>query len=117
MYPPSKIFAKLVNKNAIKHQKGIPSQKNFHNPLLPFPQKFGNTSWTLPLDSQTVCIYAFILSRFLVPQLQNLLSQALSKFRVTIFFISICIFYRFVILIINMSLCVYVLCYLVFSST
>jgi hypothetical protein len=34
MYPPSKIFAKLVNKNAIIHQKGVPSPKKFHNPYL-----------------------------------------------------------------------------------
>jgi hypothetical protein len=27
-----KMFAKLVNKNAIKHQKGVPSPQNFHNP-------------------------------------------------------------------------------------
>ncbi len=30
MYPPSKIFSKPVNKNAIKHQKGVPSSQNFH---------------------------------------------------------------------------------------
>jgi hypothetical protein len=41
VYPPSKIFAKLVNKNAIKHQKGVPSQKNFHNPYIPSLPKFG----------------------------------------------------------------------------
>jgi hypothetical protein len=30
---PSLIFfAKLVNKNAIKHQKGVPSPKKVHNP-------------------------------------------------------------------------------------
>ncbi len=52
VYPPSKFFAKLVNKNAIKHQKGVPSPKNFHNPY-----KVAKTSWTLPLDFQTVCIY------------------------------------------------------------
>jgi hypothetical protein len=30
----TQIFTKLVNKNAIKvkHQKGVPSPKNFHNP-------------------------------------------------------------------------------------
>jgi hypothetical protein len=31
-HPPSKIFAKLVNKNAIKYQKGVPYPQNFHNP-------------------------------------------------------------------------------------
>ncbi len=29
VYPPSKMFAKLVNKNAIKHQKGVPSPRYF----------------------------------------------------------------------------------------
>ncbi len=41
VYPPSKIFAKLVNKNAIKHQKVVPSPKNFHNPYIPSLAKFG----------------------------------------------------------------------------
>jgi hypothetical protein len=41
VYPPSKIFAKLVNKNAIKHQKGVPSPQNFHNPYIPSLPKFG----------------------------------------------------------------------------
>jgi hypothetical protein len=41
VYPPSKIFAKLVNKNAIKHQKGVPSPQNFHNPYVPSLPKFG----------------------------------------------------------------------------
>jgi hypothetical protein len=49
VYPPSKFFAALVNKNAIKHQKGVP-----------FPQNLAKTSGTLPLDFQTVCIYALI---------------------------------------------------------
>jgi hypothetical protein len=39
VYPPLKIFAKLVNKNAIKPQKGVPSLKNFHNPLYTLPPK------------------------------------------------------------------------------
>ena len=39
VYPPSKFYAKLVNKNAIKHQKGVP--KNFHNPYIPSLPKFG----------------------------------------------------------------------------
>jgi hypothetical protein len=39
--PPSAIFANLVNKNAIKPQKGVPSPKKiFHNLYPPFP-KFG----------------------------------------------------------------------------
>jgi hypothetical protein len=41
VYPPSEIFAKLVNKNAIKHQKGVPPPKNFHNPYIPSLPKFG----------------------------------------------------------------------------
>ncbi len=41
VYPPSKIFAKLVNKNAIKHQKGVPSLQNFYNPYIPSLPKFG----------------------------------------------------------------------------
>jgi hypothetical protein len=41
VYPPSKIFAKLVNKNAIKHQNGVPSPQNFHNPYIPSLPKFG----------------------------------------------------------------------------
>jgi hypothetical protein len=41
VYPPSKMFAKLVNKNAIKHQKGVPSPKYFHNPYIPSLPKFG----------------------------------------------------------------------------
>jgi hypothetical protein len=41
VYPPSKIFAKLVNKNAIKHQKGVPSPQNFHNHYIPSLPKFG----------------------------------------------------------------------------
>ncbi len=41
VYPPSEIFAKLVNKNAIKHQKGVPSLQNFHNPYIPSLPKFG----------------------------------------------------------------------------
>jgi hypothetical protein len=57
VYPPSKIFTKLVNKNGIKHQKGVPSPKNFHNPYIPPSQKVAKSSWTLPLDFQTVCIY------------------------------------------------------------
>ncbi len=41
VYPPSKILAKLVNKNAIKHQKDVPSPKNFYNPYIPSLPKFG----------------------------------------------------------------------------
>jgi hypothetical protein len=41
VYPPSKMFSKLVNKNAIKHQKGVHSPKNFHKPYIPSLSKFG----------------------------------------------------------------------------
>jgi hypothetical protein len=41
VYPPSKFFAKLVNKNAIKHQKGVPFPKKFYNPCIPSLPKFG----------------------------------------------------------------------------
>jgi hypothetical protein len=40
VYPPSKIFARLVNKNAIKHQKVVPSPKNLQNPYIPSLPKF-----------------------------------------------------------------------------
>jgi hypothetical protein len=48
VYPPSKIFAKLVNKNAIKHQKCDPSPKIFTTPIYPHSPKVAKTSWTLP---------------------------------------------------------------------
>ena len=41
VYPPSTIFAKLVNKKAIKHQKVVPYPQNFHNPYIPSVPKFG----------------------------------------------------------------------------
>jgi hypothetical protein len=41
VYPPSEIFAKLVNKNTLKRQKGVPSPKNFYNPFIPSLPKFG----------------------------------------------------------------------------
>jgi hypothetical protein len=41
VYPPSEFFAKLINKNAIKHQKGVPTPQNFHNPYIPSLPKFG----------------------------------------------------------------------------
>jgi hypothetical protein len=58
VYSPSKIFAKLVNKNAIKQQKVVPSPpKIFTTPIYPPSQNLAKTSLTLPLDFQTVCIY------------------------------------------------------------
>ncbi len=52
VYPPSKFFAKLVNKNAIKvkHEKGVPSPKKFHNLDIPSLPKFGKNLKDLPLD-------------------------------------------------------------------
>jgi hypothetical protein len=35
VYPPFKIFTKLADKNAIKPEKGVPSQNNFHSPYIP----------------------------------------------------------------------------------
>jgi hypothetical protein len=35
------MFAKLVNKNAVKPQKDVPSSYNFHNPFIPSLPKFG----------------------------------------------------------------------------
>jgi hypothetical protein len=45
---PSKIFTKLVNKNALKPEKVIHSNTNFHNPIIPYPQKFGKTLMDRP---------------------------------------------------------------------
>jgi hypothetical protein len=41
VYPSYKIFAKFVNKNAIKHQKGVSFPQIFHNPYIPSLLKFG----------------------------------------------------------------------------
>jgi hypothetical protein len=57
VYPPSEIFAKLANKNAIKNQKFTLPQKLSQPPIYPPSQNLAKTSWTLPLDFQTVCIY------------------------------------------------------------
>jgi hypothetical protein len=57
VYPPSKFFAKLVNKNAIKHKKVYPPPKIFTTPIYPPFQNLAKTSLTLPLEFQTVCIY------------------------------------------------------------
>ncbi len=48
VYPTSKFFAKLVNKNAIKQQKGVPSPQNFHNPYIPSLPKFGKNQMDTP---------------------------------------------------------------------
>jgi hypothetical protein len=39
--PPPKIFAKFINKNAIKTPKGVHTPKNLHNPCIPSLPKFG----------------------------------------------------------------------------
>jgi hypothetical protein len=57
MYPPSIMFAKLVNKNGIKPQKGVLSPNNFHTPLYPPSKHLAKISWTPTLDFQTVYIY------------------------------------------------------------
>jgi hypothetical protein len=49
VYPPSKIFAKMFNKNAIKHQKGVPSLKNFPNPFIHSLLKFDKNLMAPPL--------------------------------------------------------------------
>jgi hypothetical protein len=38
--PLSKTFTKLVDKNEIKPEKGVPSQKHFHNSYITSHQKF-----------------------------------------------------------------------------
>ncbi len=45
-----------------KHQKSVPSPQIFTTPIYPPSKKVAKTSWTLPLDFQTVCIYG--LERF-----------------------------------------------------
>jgi hypothetical protein len=57
VYPLSNVFAKLVNKNAIRHQKGVPSPEIFTTPIYPTSQNLAKTLWTLPLDFQTMCIH------------------------------------------------------------
>jgi hypothetical protein len=53
----SKIFTKLVNKNAKKNKNGYPPLKKFTTAINPTPRNLAKTSWTLPLDFPTVCIY------------------------------------------------------------
>jgi hypothetical protein len=55
--PPFKIFTKLVNKNAIKPQKGVPSPKKFGKNLMdPPPPGFSNP---MHLWFQSKCTYIF----------------------------------------------------------
>lgn len=49
--PPQVNFKTLVNRNAIKPEKGVPSPNNFHNPFIgTLPQKFGKNLIMDPLD-------------------------------------------------------------------
>jgi hypothetical protein len=60
VHPTSKILAKLVNKNAIKHQKRCTLLKNVDNPYIPSLSKFGkNLMDPLPGFSNRVhlCFY------------------------------------------------------------
>jgi hypothetical protein len=41
--PPAKMFTKLVSKNAIKPEKGVPSLQYFHNAYIPSPQNLAKT--------------------------------------------------------------------------
>jgi hypothetical protein len=51
VYPPSNIFAKLVNKTAINTKKLYPPpKKNFTTPIYPPSQNLAKNSWTFPLD-------------------------------------------------------------------
>jgi hypothetical protein len=77
VYPFSKFFSKLVNKNALTpliHQKRVPSQI-FFTTLIYLPSHLAKTSMTLLLDFQTVCIYAlnepFRLNFILFQQILN----------------------------------------------
>jgi hypothetical protein len=60
--PPSKIFPKLLNKNAIKTPKGVPSPKNYNNPYyIPSLTKFGkNLMHPPPVFSNRVHLYVEI---------------------------------------------------------
>ncbi len=56
-YPPQANFKTLVNKNAIKPEKGGPHQANFPESLDP-PRDFGKKHQVPPpLDFQPMCIY------------------------------------------------------------
>ena len=57
VYPPFKFFAKLVDKNAIKHQKGVPSPKNFHNPSIPSLPKSGKNLMDPPPGFSKACAF------------------------------------------------------------
>jgi hypothetical protein len=50
--PPSNIITKLLNKNALKPEIGVPSPKNFHTRYV-----WKKPHGPLPLDFKTVCIY------------------------------------------------------------
>jgi hypothetical protein len=56
--PPSKMFTKLVNKNAIKPKRGVPSPKKFAQPHIPSPQIFGkNLMDPPPVFSNSIYLF------------------------------------------------------------
>ncbi len=61
VYPPYKIFAKFVNKNATKHQKDVSFPQNFHNPYIPSLLKFGKNLMD-PTPGFSNCVHLCILS-------------------------------------------------------
>ncbi len=65
-YPSSKMFAKLVNKNAINNKKLYPPQKIFTTPVYPPSHNLAKTSRTLPLDFQTCFKTSFIKDEMIV---------------------------------------------------
>jgi hypothetical protein len=71
--PPYKIFTKFVNTNAIKPQKVDPTPKIFTTPyFIPSPK---NSAKTLPLDFQTMCIYASSSNILLKGTLYDIFSE------------------------------------------
>jgi hypothetical protein len=71
--PPSKIFTKLVIKNAINPKNGVLFPKISTTPTYPSPKKLVKTSWTLSMDFETVCIYVqnITISEILTLSLKN----------------------------------------------
>jgi hypothetical protein len=55
--PSSKIFTKLINKNAVMPNKGLPSPKKVFTTFM-YPPSKNFAKWIHPLDFQTVLIYA-----------------------------------------------------------
>ncbi len=82
VYPPSKIFARLVNKNAIKHQKVVPSPKNLKNPYIPSLPKFGKN---LPDPPPGFSNRLHLLTRLLVEIILNKLGLMRQVQLITVF--------------------------------